>query len=266
MGPARAGSTLLGTLLGQDPGVFYAGELAEWPARDGKSSSVRSQDFWQRIRSAVGEIPPSGPRLRLVMEHPQGMRFIRERRRLAGDYRYLTVGVVDAVAETSGRPTVVDSSHLPLRARALVKLLPAGRVVLVYMVRRPSAIAQSFRSSGAKNELQIQLYLLAVGLMAWWAYLLHPRQARLLVAHESLVRRPSEVAAQILGHSIAGLDVARMEVPPVLIANRFSKGSAHVAIVSQPSTPPGWRDRLTDAVQLPLHLAWWLASRRLRSG
>jgi hypothetical protein len=98
-----------------------------------------------------------------------------------------------------------------------------------------------------------------VGVLAWLAYLTHPRSRRAIVSYERLTEAPLQVGAAALGRSLDGVDPTRLTLPPVLIGNRFVKASDQVEIrpVRQPSTSTS-QDRITDLLQLP----WRLAERR----
>jgi hypothetical protein len=255
MGAARSGSTLLGTLIGQAPHVLFAGELTDWPGRGGRASIPRSAPFWDGIRARV-PLPPTASRLKAAFDHPLGLAAPWRRGRLRADYVRVTLGVLEAAAEESGRPVVVDSSHYPRRARALRGMLGADRVRLVYMARRPSAVARSFRSTEDKNELGIQLYLFMVGALAWLVYLTHPRRSRALISYEAMVEDPIATASFALGSPMDDIDPDHLTPPPLFIGNRFARESGEIAVQKPPAFRPRPLDRATDIIQLPLALAW----------
>lgn len=256
MGAARSGSTLLGTLIGQAPDVFFAGELCDWPGRDGRTTVPHGVDFWSRVRTRVGAPPAGSKRLKTVVEHPAGLLTPVSRFRLMPRYELITRKVLSAVATTSGCGTVVDSSHYPRRVNQLRRILGPGAVRLVYMVRRPSAIARSLRSTRDKSELKIQIYLLVVGILAWCVYLTHPRRERVLISYEKLTIDPLSVAARASGRPLEDVDPERLTPPLVFIGNRFVKNTSPITVRPHEASTPDLRDRLTDLLQLPLFLAW----------
>jgi len=259
MGAARSGSTLLGVLMGQAEGVFYAGELCDWTQRNGVSSVPRSRPFWEQVRSRTGPLPPEAGQYKRLFEHPAGLWRPWARQRLRPGYERTTNEMLEAVTAESGCPTVIDSSHYPRRARALRRLLGRDRVRLVYLVRRPSSVVRSFRSTGDKSAVSANAYLLVVGLLTWLTYLTHPRSRRAIVSYERLTEAPLEVGAAALGRSLDGIDPSRLTLPPVLVGNRFVKVSdrVEVRLAERPPTPTA-QDRITDLVQWP----WRLAERR----
>jgi hypothetical protein len=139
-------------------------------------------------------------------------------------------------------------------------MLPSGAVRLVFMVRRPSSIAQSLRDTGDKGELAIQLYLLVTGILSWLVYLTHPRGQRAIVSYETLVEEPIATASRALGEQVVGVDPYNLAPSPIFIGNRFARSPGPVSV--QRITPRERRatDRLTDFVQWPLRLACWASS------
>ncbi|HEX2367809.1 MAG TPA: sulfotransferase [Acidimicrobiia bacterium] len=263
MGAARSGSTLLGVLIGQSDEVFYAGELCDWAERDGFSTIDHSREFWKRIRDRVGPPTIEAHDYKRIFEHPAGIGRVSAQRNARVDYERMTLQVLCAVAGESGCPVVVDSSHYPRRARALRRLLGERKVRLVYLVRRPSSVARSFRASGYKEALSFNLYLMVVSLLSWAAYLTHPRSHRVIVSYESLTVDPLEIGAVALGHPLDGVDPRDLWVPPILTGNRFVRSGSHVAIEPADSAAElTFRERLTDLIQIPT----WIAVRSAGRG
>jgi hypothetical protein len=265
MGAARSGSTLLGVLIGQPDDVFYAGELCDWAERDGFSSIDHSQEFWKGIRARVGPPAIEAHGYKRLFEHPAGIGRISAQRSTRVNYERMTLQVLGAVADQSGCAIVVDSSHYPRRARALRRLLGERKVRLVYLVRRPSAVARSFQASEYKSALSFNLYLMVVSLLSWAAYLTHPRSHRVIVSYESLTVDPLETGAVTLGRSLDGVDPGHLQVPPILTGNRFVRSGGHVAIEPADSTAKfTLRERVTDLIQLPTWIAVRSAGRGVR--
>jgi hypothetical protein len=262
MGSARSGSTLTGTLIGQASDVFFAGELCDWPERDGDSSIPRSASFWKEVRASVDRLPACAQRFKPVMEHPAGVFRPWESRRLRSTYRGTTLAVLEAVSRVSGCTTIVDSSHYPRRAQELRRMLGPNQVRLLFVVRRPSAVARSFRDTGEKSELVIHTYLFVVGLLSWLVYLTHPREHRLILSYERLLDDPLPVGSVALGRHLEGVDPGQMAAPLVLIGNRFVRTSESVTIHRQPDHEVTWRDRITDLVQWPLRFACFVGEMR----
>ena len=263
MGAARSGSTLLGTLLGEVDDVFFAGELCDWAHLEGVSTVPRSQPFWERVRSHVGPLPNRSSSYKRIFEHPAGLVDRINYRRERSDYEHLTLDVLEGVATESGASIIVDSSHYPRRAQVLRRLLGPDRVRLVFLVRRPSSVAQSFRKTGEKGVLQANLYMMVVSVMAWLTYLSHPRSRRAIVSYEMMVEAPLTAGGVALGKPLVGVDPYQMSPPQVLIGNRFVKADEDVKFNVRGNTEaPNLQERLSDLVQLPLRLAALAARRR----
>lgn len=259
MGTARSGSTLLGTLLGNDPEVFYAGELSEWPVRDGVSPIPRSRPFWEQVRSRVTYQPEGIDSMKRLFEHPMGLAHPIQRRRLGRDYARITHDVLLAVCKEGGRSIVVDSSHYPRRAAMLRRLLGRNSVRLVFLVRRPSSVAQSFRRTGEKGILGANLYMLVVGSLAWMVYLTHPRRQRAIISYEGLTSDPRAVAARALGRPLAGLDLEELRASQPFVANRFAKDGEKVKVAPAEPISRHASERASDIIQWPLRWAEWCA-------
>jgi hypothetical protein len=256
MGAARSGSTLLGTLLGEVEGVFFAGELCDWANLEGISTVPRSQPFWERVRNHVGPLPNRSSDYKRIFEHPAGIVNRVTQRRERSDYGRLTLDVLNGVAKESGRSIIVDSSHYPRRAQALRRLLGPEGVRLVFLVRRPSSVAQSFRKTGDKGVVQANLYMMVVSVLAWLTYLTHPRGHRAIVSYEEMINAPLAVGGVALGRPLTGVDPFHMAPPLVLIANRFVKTDDEIRFNTKGiSQPPSPQERLSDFVQWPLRLA-----------
>jgi sulfotransferase family protein len=262
MGTARSGSTLLGTLLGESDGVFFGGELCDWPKLQGISSVPHSRPFWEKVRTHLDSGQIQGPDFKRLFEHPAGIFRQIGRRRDRQAYRRLTVDVLKAVAKESGRSVIVDSSHYPLRARALRRFLSPGQVRLVFLVRRPSSVAESFRKTGDKGVIQANAYMMLVSVLAWLAYVTHPRDDRVIIRYEHLIQDPLGVGGVALGRPLQSVNPYRMAPPLVLIGNRFVKNAEVITFERSASpTPASRQERISDLVQWPL----WLAARAARS-
>ncbi len=257
MGASRSGSTILGVVLDQAKGTFYAGELCDWPERDGMSTVPHSQEFWDAVRSRFGPMPADAKRYKMLFEHPTGIACpSAHRKALRHEYEVVTRSVLDAVKDQAGCETVVDSSHYPRRARTLRRILGKGRVRLVFIVRRPSSVARSFRKTGDKGWLKVNAYLAVVGMLAWFTYLTHPKRDRVRISYESLTNSPVGTGARALGRALEDVDPTNMTPPKVLIGNRFVQSGEHIAIRPvEAVTRLSLTERLTDIFQWPYRVA-----------
>lgn len=257
MGASRSGSTILGVVLGQAQGTFYVGELCDWPERDGEGSVPHSKAFWEQVRARFGPLPKDAQRYKSLFEHPIGIAYPSGRSRsLRNEYEAVTKSVVEAVKAEAGCDTVIDSSHYPRRARTLRKVLGPGRVRLVFIVRRPSSVARSFRNSGDKGWFMVNAYLTVVGLLAWLTYLTHPKKDRVRISYESLTNSPIGTGARALGRTLDDVDPTDMAPPMVFVGNRFVKSGERIAIRPADHEPSlTIAERLTDWLQWPYRAA-----------
>ncbi len=229
----RSGSTLVGNVLNELPGVLHAGEL-HYLWQNGVLSSgtnsacgcglaLRECPLWSATLDTAWADTSQAAARRTVMSQHALLRTRHTRDRLAeatgrtaqapGLGRLLdsTARLYQALAIRGGERLVVDGSKYPAEAAALL-----GRgdldVRVLHIVRDPRATAYSYRRvkqyidpmSPARSSRYWTAFNLAselVGEAAPGRYL--------RVRHEDLCRRPREVIGEII--RFAGLD----DEPPV---------------------------------------------------
>ncbi len=273
MGAGRSGSTILGVALGNCEGVFFAGELDKWFARDGtpRREGAELAAFWGAVRerllagAGAGEVREVLAGRTGWLERstaPLDPRKRRERRRLRAPYRAVSARLYDAVAAVAGASVVVDTSHYPLRAR---ELQAGGEIdlYLVWLVRDPHSVVASLgRRDVAERHfgvLAANAYLLLTHLLSALVFARQPRARRLLVRHEELLADPRATLARILA-LVAGpapapeLDSLRTGVP--FHGNRLVLEP--VVSLRERVPAPAPRHALTHVAQAP----WRLVFRR----
>ena len=212
MGAGRSGSTILGVALGNCEGVFFAGELDKWFAREGipRRENPALQAFWREVLAEVGDVHDVFAARTGWLERSSAFfdpRKWRTRGRLRARYRSVSEQLYLTVASLAQASCVVDSSHYPLRAREL-QALGGIELHLLYLVRDPrSVVASLARRDVAERRygtVAANAYLWLTNLFSLLVFLRHPRERRVLVRHEDFIADPSGVLAQIL----AGAGVA----------------------------------------------------------
>jgi hypothetical protein len=274
MGAGRSGSTILGVALGNCAGVFFAGELDKWFAREG---TPRREDpalhaFWRGVLEQVGDVQDVFAARTGWLERSSALfdpRTWRTRRRLRARYRGVSQRLYLAVAELAQASSIVDTSHYPLRAREL-QALDGIELHLLYLVRDPQSVVASLaRRDVAERRFGIvaaNAYLWLTNLLSLLVFLRHPRARRLLVRHEDFLADPSGVLAQILGGTGTGTgtgtgggdgdgadgatpDLQHLRTGIAFHGNRLL-GTEVVALHSQPATSAR-RSLLTALLQAP---------------
>ena len=166
-GAARSGSTLLGEMLGQQPGVLNAGELSLiWrdAARGGQCACgepIVTCSLWGEALSRVmGGRGPWTPRLEALASTRAGLahtsrpaalaRMLRDPSRATWSpaERELidaTAGLHAAAGELAGAHVIVDTSKT-MSALAFDRLV-TGRLDTVHLVREPRAVVASTMAS-----------------------------------------------------------------------------------------------------------------------
>ncbi|HEY5891010.1 MAG TPA: sulfotransferase [Acidimicrobiia bacterium] len=255
MGASRSGSTILGVLLDQAEGTFFAGELCDWPERKGETTVPQSIGVWSRIRSRVGPIPDEAMGYKKLYEHPGGLIRARSGKPSRRRYEELTKSVVLAIRDETGCDSVVDSSHYPLRARTLRRLFGNESVRLIFIVRRPSSVARSFRSTGDKGWFRLNAYLSAVAVLSWMVYLTHPREHRVRIGFEELTNSPFRVGAEVLGREMLDVDINNLVPSQAFTGNRLLRSDEPIRLrPTSDATVDSIPDRVTDIVQWPYRI------------
>src|SRR2546421_526713 len=205
-GVSHCGSTLLGALLGQAEGVFFAGELAhaaralELDERCGCGELLRECPVWREV---FARAPSDGLRLDHSDERARAIvRHLLRERGLARPSARLA-GAVDAfgaalraISETTGARVVVDSSKSPAYGR-LLESVPEIELYVLHLVRDPRATAWSWQ-----KEPMLKARPPAVALI-WdtWNPIIEllwgRRQRYLRLRYEDFATRPEHHARRI---------------------------------------------------------------------
>lgn len=271
MGAGRSGSTILGVVLGNCPGVFYAGELDAWLARKGAPNfgGEERERFWARVGSRMnGASELHGSQARRYIEHSAAVLRVRPWRRnrqLRRRYREVAEDLYRRIAEEAGGAThVVDTSHYPLRAREL-QAIAGIDLYLVFLFRSPQTVVASFRRQDvdqpSKRPLAANAYLYATHLLSLFVFLRQRRERRMLLRYEDLLADPEAVLAQLqewIGVSAAVPDLSALETGIPFQGNRLLRAETVEFRGGRSGRPRS--DRLTSLLQAP----WSWAIPRLR--
>jgi len=162
-GHGRSGSTILDALLAQSAGVTGTGELVNLVSGGLESgefcacgNAVRECEFWSEVGSKWSEICGSkavaGFRELNASLHrrrsPWNRRTIAGQR---GNAAQLDLGLFQAIAETCGDSTLIDSSKVPARLDALARI-DGLDLRVIHLIRDPSSVAKSLSRPLSKNR------------------------------------------------------------------------------------------------------------------
>lgn len=159
----RSGSTVLDQVLGQIPGWFTVGELADFWDRGplqlcGCGHALKDCDFWRQVFieafhqtpnkfdfTAVTTLRSRCARSRhlFLLTNSLTRRWVKP---ALDAYVDLTRKLYQAVSAVAGAKVVVDSSKLPSHAY-LLKLTRAAELFVVHLVRDPRGCAYSWMKS-----------------------------------------------------------------------------------------------------------------------
>jgi sulfotransferase family protein len=270
MGAGRSGSTILGVLLGNCPGVFYAGELDAWLSREGVPNfgGEERERFWQRVGARMnGASDLYGSKARRHIEHSAAIlraRPWRRHRELHRRYREIAEDLYWRIAEEADGTHVVDTSHYPLRAREL-QAIGGIDLYLVFLFRAPETVVASFRrrdvDQPSKRPLAANAYLHATHLLSLLVFLRQRRERRMMLRYEELLADPRGVLARLqewigVGAEPPDLSALRTGIP--FQGNRLLRSERVEFRGGRNGTAQ--RDRLTRLLQAP----WTWAIPRLR--
>jgi hypothetical protein len=219
MGQGKSGSTILGVTLGNCADIFFAGELCTWLMASGKPSFKRSEwvRFWQDVREDVGT-DLSGEAAFLHLE--RGLSAFRVdwwsiKRRLRPPYRQVTEELYRSIASRADVTHVVDTSHLPMRARELQNVEGID-LYLIFLVRDVESVIASHMRRRRKTSQQRKRFS-TMNAHLWIAYLLsvivflrQQRDRRLLVRHEDFIANPEGILREILDFACSSAEIPDM--------------------------------------------------------
>ncbi len=220
MGQGKSGSTILGVTLNNCAGVFFAGELCTWLIASGKPyyGGAERTKFWQAVRSDLdGAAELFGEDAFRYLE--RGLSAFRldwwpRRRRLRGPYRRATEDLYRSIANRAGATHVVDTSHLPMRAREL-RHMDGIDLYLIFLVRDVEGVVGSYMRHRKRDDpgrgrrfSKMNAYLWVTYLLSVAVFLRQRSDRRLLVRHEDFIAKPEAVLHEVL--SFAG---APAEIP-----------------------------------------------------
>lgn len=259
MGAGRSGSTILGVTLGNCENVFFAGELARWLRRKGRSpfpGEDRAR-FWGVVSEHVNaDVSASEARSLEASSAALRVRNRRAQRRLRKRYRRVAQALYVAVARAAGATHVVDTSHFPRRAREL-QALDGIDLYLLFLIRRPQSIVASYLRrdviQGPKfNLFTTNAYLWLTYTLSLFVFLRQPRERRMLVRHEEFVANPEGVLREILDSIGAEADIPdlqSLETGVAFLGNRMARSD--VVVLKGRPEEPSRESRFTALVQLP---------------
>lgn len=265
MGGGKSGSTILGVALGNCDGIFFAGELDSWLVNSGSPVLGGSQRtrFWQGVREDVdGGAELFGSEAHRSLERASSLFRIDRwpaRRRLRERYRRVTENLYRSIANRAGVTHIVDTSHLPLRAREL-QSLGGIDLYLVFLVRNAESVVASYGHHVKRHEVaERRLRFLTTNAGLWATYLLsvtvflrHRQDRRLLVRHEDFVADPEGFLREILdfaGSSAELPDLTTLRTGMPLKGNPLLR--SEVVALKAKAAPPHRRSRLMRLAQRP---------------
>lgn len=205
MGAGRSGSTILGIMLGNIKDCFFAGELHLWNKTKGVTFNDRPvvEKFWETVLAEF----PANDRVfscdfdKKLEYHSAVLSLLRKQNRpMVQAFHQQTTTLLSILQSATGKTTIIDSSHYPLRGYWLNKNKHLN-VSYVYLYRNPVYVIQSFRKKDieqpAKTILGANLYLFVVSVLSNLIYFLLPSARKTRISYEDLIQHTDESLAKI---------------------------------------------------------------------
>lgn len=166
VGTPRSGSTLVSSLLGEQPGWFAAGEIRlmwrELATRHcGCGELATACPVWSRVIDRVGDEHGDPHAIAELMDATTAMQALPRIRRAASlaelptatrAYADVLRTTYRALTDVTGADVVVDTSKAVAEAR-LLGLVDGVRSTVVHTVRDPRAVTHSWRRAVAKGAI-----------------------------------------------------------------------------------------------------------------
>ena len=217
MGRGKSGSTILGVALGNCSEIFFAGELASWLLTGGEPNlgGAERLQFWDRVREDVGgELFGSEAfhHLERALSVFRPDRWAL-RRRLRARYQGVTEDLYRSIARRAGATHIVDSSHLPMRARELQRLSGID-LYLVFMVRNTESIVASYTRGRKRPKVRFFMTngrLWVTYALSVYVFLRQRADRRLLLRYEDFVANADGFLREILEFVGSSAEVPNLE-------------------------------------------------------
>lgn len=291
MGAGRSGSTLLDMILGSHPDMLGAGELTNaarngWLKNEDCSCNrpVGECPFWTEMRrvweKSDADLKHYVALQDLFERYERLPNLLRERLSPSPEFREYadsTYALFEAIREVSGKPVVVDSSKIPIRALAL-SMVSGLDLRLVHLIRDGRGVAASLNRRWRKDEepgvtrdvkgrpvWRTAAFWTVVNLVSEWAGRRLGPGKSVRIRYEDLVASPNETLAKV--GAVADVDYSRLAEH---LAGGGTVGAEHniagnrlrmsKAVHLRPDVG-SWKDTLSESQQ---RLCWTLMGWLLR--
>lgn len=294
-GFGRSGSTILGNILDQIPGIVHVGEVRNildsvilGNRHCGCGRFLSECPFWLPILEEVGLIDDEDYVQSLLQVREQGARSIhgllvhlrpwqwQYRRRLQPYVEWLE-RLYGGIAAHSNAQVIVDSSKYPAYGYWLAQL-PSMEVITLHLFRDPRAVAYSWQRRRRHLESagqSVPRYSVLGSTLRWIVHnlsaeLLHRGKGHrnLRVKYEELATRPKPVLREIMDTlAIDGFEV------PVDDDNRVRVSTTHTVWGNPVRSRTGvvsirldneWKDRMDKKQMVAVSIMTWPLLRKYR--
>jgi len=273
VGAGRSGSTVLGIVLGNHPGISSIGELINLPQsgfinneHDSSGKPCNEVPFWNKVKEIwmnKAEISDVSSYVSLQNRFSKGkimpwLRLLLERYRPSKKFKCYsaqTMALFEAIMEVSGSSIIIDSSKSPMRAFALSQILDI-ELVLIHLVRDGRGVAYSLSNAykkdvakGIQTDLKPKsiwrtaLFWIITNLQSEWVSRQVGARRFMLLRYEDFIQKPREVLFRI--GALTGINFSSL-------ADTLDAGGAMVVR----HTIAGNRVRMKKEIRIRLDETW----------
>ena len=219
MGAGRSGTTIADIILGNQRGFFSCGELNRFPVRQGVPPLIKGKRklFWDGFKNKLlsvliekkesetsfnsnryKEYAGVSDKFEYHIGYLKSL-FYRNKKEYAIYKRYI-YNFFNTLFSMIDAETIIDSSKYPGRLYQLVRL--GFRVKVIYLIREPSMVVQSFEKKNleqpSKHWLIATIYYFVVNLLCSLTLLLLKKKIKFVkVKYEDLINNPVDVLKKI---------------------------------------------------------------------
>ena len=249
MGAGRSGTTIADIILGNQRGFFSCGELNRFPVRQGVPPLIKGKRklFWDKFKNKFLSVltEKEGSEIRFKsnkhkeyavvcnkFEYHIGYLkslFYKNKKEYAIYKRYI-YNFFNTLFSMIHAETIIDSSKYPGRLYQLVRL--GFRVKVIYLIREPSMVVQSFEKKNleqpSKHWLIATIYYFVVNLLCSLTLLLLKKKIEFVkVKYEDLINNPVDVLKKIELSLELNLEhlITKIEAEQMLIVGHLFDGN-----------------------------------------
>lgn len=204
MGIGRSGSTILGVVLGNLKNYFFAGEMHLWIESKGvPTERPEAIKYWEKIALNIPDREDyfnTDFHRQLEFHTALPALFKSHNAPIIKKFQKLCTELFTSIKKVTNCNVIVDSSHYPLRAYWMNKNNNLD-VHYIYLYRHPvdaiNALMKKDVEQIPKSFFGANFYLFYVSLLSNLVYLGLPKNKKLKLRYEDLIKNPQAAVARV---------------------------------------------------------------------